>query len=346
MLELLDVSRIQWRFERVSRRVPVAEPWTAPIADSLDDQTLDRWLRSVHAGASTRDLMAIMSQGDMGLRTRRGVDAARRALRQGGRRASAACSTSRAARSRTASPAARSRSRCGWPTSWATRVRLQRGGRAHRAARRRHAHRRRRRRRRHRARRSIVAIPPEHRGAIDVRPRPACRVRQARAALAAGQPEQGLRRLRDAVLAGERLHRARRSPTRARSSSRSTSAPATTDPASCWASPTRARSIRCRPTSAASARWPVSPTLFGDAARQPDRLRRSLLGHRGIRARRADRRGAAGFVDDLRAVAAQAGGRHLLGGHRDRRPMDRLPRRRRPVGTTRGRRGARRHCRG
>jgi monoamine oxidase len=62
ILELLDVSRIQWRFDRVSRRVPVDAPWTSPLADQLDNTTLDDWLRSVHAGAGTRDLMAIMSR--------------------------------------------------------------------------------------------------------------------------------------------------------------------------------------------------------------------------------------------------------------------------------------------
>jgi monoamine oxidase len=56
------VSRIQWRFERLCRHVPVQEPWTAPTAHRLDDMTLERWLRSVHAGASTRDLMAIMAR--------------------------------------------------------------------------------------------------------------------------------------------------------------------------------------------------------------------------------------------------------------------------------------------
>ena len=55
IIELLDVSRIQWRFERLSRRIPVAEPWTSPIADILDAKTLDEWLRYVHASASTRD---------------------------------------------------------------------------------------------------------------------------------------------------------------------------------------------------------------------------------------------------------------------------------------------------
>ena len=62
ILELLDVSRIQWRFERVSRRVPVDEPWTSPIAEILDSKTLDQWLRHVHASAGTRDLMAIMAR--------------------------------------------------------------------------------------------------------------------------------------------------------------------------------------------------------------------------------------------------------------------------------------------
>ncbi|UXA19411.1 flavin monoamine oxidase family protein [Mycobacterium sp. SMC-4] len=62
VLELLDVSRIQWRFERLCRKVPVSQPWTSPAAEQLDSLSLDRWLRSVHAGASTRDLMAIMSR--------------------------------------------------------------------------------------------------------------------------------------------------------------------------------------------------------------------------------------------------------------------------------------------
>jgi monoamine oxidase len=62
ILELLDVSRIQWRFERLARQIPLAEPWTPGIAPRLDAQTLESWLRSVHAGASTRDLMAIMAR--------------------------------------------------------------------------------------------------------------------------------------------------------------------------------------------------------------------------------------------------------------------------------------------
>ncbi|OBF29406.1 monooxygenase [Mycobacterium sp. ACS1612] len=66
IIELLDVSRIQWRFERVSRRVPVHEPWTSSIAEIADSKTLDEWLRYVHAGASTRDLMAIMARATWG----------------------------------------------------------------------------------------------------------------------------------------------------------------------------------------------------------------------------------------------------------------------------------------
>ena len=51
----------------------------------------------------------------------------------------------------------------------------------------------------------IVADPARAPGGHRVRSRAAARVRKARRALAAGQSEQGLRRLRDAVLARERL---------------------------------------------------------------------------------------------------------------------------------------------
>ncbi|MDT5302611.1 MAG: monoamine oxidase [Mycobacterium sp.] len=62
ILELLDVSRIQWRFDRLTRLIPLVDPWTPSVAPRVDNQSLERWLRSVHAGASTRDLMAIMSR--------------------------------------------------------------------------------------------------------------------------------------------------------------------------------------------------------------------------------------------------------------------------------------------
>ena len=83
IIELVDVGRIQWRFERVSRRVPVAEPWTSPIADDPRQQDARRVV-----ALRTRERLDARSDGDhgagdLGLRTRRGVDAARRALRQG-----------------------------------------------------------------------------------------------------------------------------------------------------------------------------------------------------------------------------------------------------------------------
>jgi monoamine oxidase len=53
---------MQWRFDRVARLVPVVDPWTPTIAPRVDNQSLERWLRSVHAGASARDLMAIVSR--------------------------------------------------------------------------------------------------------------------------------------------------------------------------------------------------------------------------------------------------------------------------------------------
>lgn len=62
LIDLVDVSRIQWRFERLRRQVRVSEPWSGPTAHKLDRMTLERWLRSVHASASTRNLMAIVSR--------------------------------------------------------------------------------------------------------------------------------------------------------------------------------------------------------------------------------------------------------------------------------------------
>lgn len=62
LIELLDVSRIQWRFDRLSRLIPVIDPWAAPAAQRLDQKSLEGWLRAVHASASTRNLMAIMAR--------------------------------------------------------------------------------------------------------------------------------------------------------------------------------------------------------------------------------------------------------------------------------------------
>jgi monoamine oxidase len=62
LIELLDVSRIQWRFDRLSRLIPVTDTWAAPAAYRLDQKSLEGWLRAVHASASTRNLMAIMAR--------------------------------------------------------------------------------------------------------------------------------------------------------------------------------------------------------------------------------------------------------------------------------------------
>lgn len=62
LVGLLDVARIRWQFLRIARTVPVSRPWTAPRAGELDDQSLADWLHSVRATATTRDLLAIMSR--------------------------------------------------------------------------------------------------------------------------------------------------------------------------------------------------------------------------------------------------------------------------------------------
>jgi monoamine oxidase len=59
---LLDIARVRWQFERIARSVPLAEPWTARHAARLDSQSLAQWLRSVRAGATARDLLAIMAR--------------------------------------------------------------------------------------------------------------------------------------------------------------------------------------------------------------------------------------------------------------------------------------------
>lgn len=62
VLNLLDVTRVQWQFARLARAVPVAEPWTAPRAGALDDQSLADWLHTVRATKTTQDLLAIVSR--------------------------------------------------------------------------------------------------------------------------------------------------------------------------------------------------------------------------------------------------------------------------------------------
>jgi monoamine oxidase len=59
---LLDIGRLRWQFDRISRGVPVAAPWDARRAGKLDNLSLGGWLRSVRATASSHDLLAIMSR--------------------------------------------------------------------------------------------------------------------------------------------------------------------------------------------------------------------------------------------------------------------------------------------
>ncbi|AQT81146.1 monooxygenase [Mycolicibacterium litorale] len=59
---LLDIGRVQWQFERLSRDIDVTQPWTSRRAKQLDATTLGGWLRSVRASASSRDLLAIMAR--------------------------------------------------------------------------------------------------------------------------------------------------------------------------------------------------------------------------------------------------------------------------------------------
>ncbi|WP_433679134.1 flavin monoamine oxidase family protein [Nocardia sp. CA-119907] len=50
-LALADIAQIQWRLDRVARRVAAAEPWRADQAKDLDAQTFATWLRrTAHTG--------------------------------------------------------------------------------------------------------------------------------------------------------------------------------------------------------------------------------------------------------------------------------------------------------
>lgn len=59
---LLDLGRVRWQFERIAKTVPLTEPWTARHAARLDSMSLGQWLRSVRAGSTTRNLLAIMAR--------------------------------------------------------------------------------------------------------------------------------------------------------------------------------------------------------------------------------------------------------------------------------------------
>ena len=203
IIELLDVSRIQWRFERVCRRVPVDEPWTSPIAEILDSKTLDEWLRYVHASAGTRDLMTIMARVTWGcepdavsmLHAVRYVKAAGGLGRMldveggaqqdrfpGGTQQIAVRMAEELGPRVVLDAVVRSIERHADGTLAVT---SEAGTVAAKAV--------------------IVAIPPEHRAGIAFLPELPPEYGKLAAALAAGQPEQGVCRLRDTVLARRRL---------------------------------------------------------------------------------------------------------------------------------------------
>lgn len=62
LVGLLDIGRLQWQFERLSRTVPITAPWHAKRARQLDGVSLGQWLSMVRATDSSRDLMAIMTR--------------------------------------------------------------------------------------------------------------------------------------------------------------------------------------------------------------------------------------------------------------------------------------------
>jgi monoamine oxidase len=59
---LLDIGRLRWQFDRIARSIPVSTPFDARHARRLDELSLGDWLRSVRAGASSRDLLAIVAR--------------------------------------------------------------------------------------------------------------------------------------------------------------------------------------------------------------------------------------------------------------------------------------------
>ncbi len=61
-LTLVDVERVRLQLERISRRVPVGQPWLAPDAAALDEQSLGSWLTKIRATQGTRDLLGCVTK--------------------------------------------------------------------------------------------------------------------------------------------------------------------------------------------------------------------------------------------------------------------------------------------
>ncbi|WP_231992058.1 flavin monoamine oxidase family protein [Mycobacterium sp. ACS4331] len=59
---LLNIARVRWQFTRAARGVPVDRPGAALHAHELDSMSLQDWLTKKRASSTTLDLMAIMSR--------------------------------------------------------------------------------------------------------------------------------------------------------------------------------------------------------------------------------------------------------------------------------------------
>ncbi|MEU6188589.1 flavin monoamine oxidase family protein [Nocardia sp. NPDC047038] len=61
-LALADVAQIQWRLDRVARRVAAAEPWLADRAGVLDAQTFATWLRRTAHTSAGRSFLQLITE--------------------------------------------------------------------------------------------------------------------------------------------------------------------------------------------------------------------------------------------------------------------------------------------
>ncbi|SEL82851.1 flavin monoamine oxidase family protein [Nonomuraea pusilla] len=61
-LALVDLDRTMKRVDRAARRVPLEEPWLAPNAHALDNQTFDEWLRHQAPTSVSRTFMRLLTE--------------------------------------------------------------------------------------------------------------------------------------------------------------------------------------------------------------------------------------------------------------------------------------------
>lgn len=59
---LANVGLVRLQLARLAHQVPIDEPWTSPIAARLDSMSMRQWLISVRATPATQDLMSIASR--------------------------------------------------------------------------------------------------------------------------------------------------------------------------------------------------------------------------------------------------------------------------------------------